>query len=66
MQITLNGKSASVVDGVKLGEVIDMFAVDRRGVAVALNGEVVKRGDWDSQVLIDRDAIEILSIAAGG
>jgi sulfur carrier protein len=36
------------------------------GVAVAVNGEVVPRGDWDQTPLQPDDMIEIVHIVRGG
>ncbi len=66
MHVKLNGKSATVIESATLGELVDMFVADRRGVAVAVNGQVVTRSQWDSQTLNNDDSIEVLSIAAGG
>lgn len=66
MHVKLNGKSATVIESATLGALVDMFVADRRGVAVAVNGQVVTRSQWDSQKLNNNDSIEVLSIAAGG
>ncbi len=66
MHVKLNGKSATVIESATLGALVDMFVADRRGVAVAVNGQVVTRSQWDSQTLNNDDSIEVLSIAAGG
>jgi sulfur carrier protein len=39
---------------------------DRRGLAVARNGRVVARRDWDDTALEPGDAIEIVKPFAGG
>jgi sulfur carrier protein len=66
LHVKLNGKSATVIESATLGALVDMFVADRRGVAVAVNGQVVTRSQWDSQTLNNDDSIEVLSIAAGG
>jgi sulfur carrier protein len=40
--------------------------ISLRGIAVALNGRVVSRAEWDSTVLKDGDAIEIVRAMQGG
>jgi sulfur carrier protein len=42
------------------------LAIETRGVAVAVNGEIVRRGAWADTALIDGDNVEIVSAAAGG
>ena len=38
----------------------------RRGIAVAINGEVVRRADWPHRTLRDGDEIEIVGAVQGG
>lgn len=38
----------------------------RRGVAVALNGAVVRRADWSAATLAPGDEVEIVKPFAGG
>ena len=39
---------------------------DRRGVAVAVNGEVVRRAAWPDKSLHPGDEVEIIEAAQGG
>jgi sulfur carrier protein len=62
--ITVNG-----VPTERLGNVAELVASvtpEQRGVAVAVNGEVVPRGEWATRPLADGDTVEILSAAQGG
>lgn len=45
---------------------MDQLDIETRGVAVAVNGEIVRRGEWSATTLIDGDVVEIVSAAAGG
>jgi sulfur carrier protein len=38
----------------------------RKGVAVALNGAVVPRGEWPSRALADADQVLIIQATQGG
>lgn len=42
------------------------IAADRKGVAVALNGEVVPRGRWAESHPAPGDRVEIVHIVRGG
>lgn len=42
------------------------FPPDRRGVAVAVNGEVVPRAGWDARALHAGDEVEIIEATQGG
>jgi sulfur carrier protein len=37
-----------------------------RGIAVAVNGEVVRRADWDATGLAPGDQVEVLTAVQGG
>ena len=39
---------------------------ETRGVAVAVDGEVVRRADWVTTPLADRQAIEVVRAVQGG
>jgi sulfur carrier protein len=39
---------------------------DARGVAVAVDGEVVRRGEWSSVALSDGSRVEVLAAIGGG
>jgi len=47
-------------------ELVKNLQIDPRGVAVAINGDVVRRGDWARTVVSDESTIEIVTAAAGG
>jgi sulfur carrier protein len=40
--------------------------VDPRGIAVAINGEIVRRAQWSNTDVPDKCSIEIVTAAAGG
>lgn len=66
MDVTLNGDARRVGPGATLGALVDEAAGDRRGVAVAVNEEVVPRSRWDATALRPGDRVEILTAAQGG
>ena len=39
---------------------------ERRGVAAAVNGEVVSRGSWETRALADRDRVVVIRATQGG
>jgi sulfur carrier protein len=65
--ILLNGRSKDVVAGT-LEELLDELGHDpvRKGIAVALNGEVVPRGRWRDTDLSNGDTVEIVGAVQGG
>lgn len=66
MKITLNGETTSLVDGRTVADAAALLDVrPGRGVAVAVNGEVVPSGEWD-RPLAEADRVEILRASQGG
>ena len=65
--ITLNGKP-SEGDGVTIAELLRRLDVppEGRGVAVAVDAEVVPRGRWESVVLEEGAAVEVVTAVQGG
>ena len=66
MKITVNGTAAEVPDGTSVGDLVRQRIDDRRRVAVARNGEVVPRAEWDTTRLAESDTVEVLAPVAGG
>jgi sulfur carrier protein len=62
----VNGTAAEVPDGTSVGELVRQRIDDGRRVAVARNGEVVPRAEWETTVLAESDAVEVLAPVAGG
>jgi sulfur carrier protein len=65
--IRLNGEPAER-DGATIAELLaDLGVEDRaRGVAVAVNGEIVPRTSWPARRVGDGDRVEALSAMQGG
>jgi sulfur carrier protein len=66
MKVTVNGNPTEVPDGYSVGDLVRARVDDRRRVAVARNGEVVPRAEWDSTALAESDMLEVLAPQAGG
>lgn len=66
MNVVVNGETTDVGPGTTLGVVVDGLGRGRRGVAAALNAEVVPARCWDRTVLTEQDRVEILTVAQGG
>jgi sulfur carrier protein len=49
-----------------VAEILVRRAIEPRGIAVALDGEVVRRSSWASTRIPDGAVIEIVTAAAGG
>ena len=66
MKITVNGTVTELADGSSVGDLVRGRVDDRRRVAVARNGEVVPRAEWDVTPLVESDVVEVLAPQAGG
>lgn len=66
-RVTVNGE-ARELDQPVLAAALRALGVDgaRAGVAVALNGTVLPRGQWDTAALRDGDEVEVLTAVQGG
>jgi sulfur carrier protein len=66
--VTLNGESCELPDGAMLEDAIARSGVheSRRGVAVAVDGEVVPRAEWEATSLSDGAKVEVLQAVQGG
>lgn len=68
MNVIVNGEPRAVPADATVATVVALLDVapDCRGVAVALDGEVVRRGEWDSVALRDGATVEVLAAIGGG
>jgi sulfur carrier protein len=66
--IVLNGKHSDVVAGETLVAVLARLGLDAdaRGVAVAVDDEVVPRAAWASFALVEGARVEVLMAMQGG
>jgi sulfur carrier protein len=49
-----------------VSELVRRRSIEPRGIAVAINGDVVRRSDWEMTPIPDGASIEIVTAAAGG
>jgi thiazole synthase len=68
MRIELNGEAAELADSATLVEAALAAGApeSRRGVAIALDGEVVPRSEWGTTPLREGAAVEVLAAIQGG
>jgi sulfur carrier protein len=66
--ITVNGSPREVTGEVTLAYLVTELvgAHDGRGVAVAVNGEVVPRASWPVTTVDHGDRVEVLTATQGG
>jgi thiazole synthase len=68
MRIELNGEARELPADATLADAVRESGAeqDARGVAVALDGEVIPRGEWDTTPLRDGQVVEVLAAIQGG
>jgi len=66
VKITLNGKPRSLDGEQNVTQLLAALDVKPEQVAVAVNGEVVRRRDWPESVVRDGDVVEIVRAVGGG
>jgi len=66
--IVLNGQPADVAAGETVAAVLARLGLppQARGVAVAVDGEVVPRASWDSRTVAEDARVEVLTAMQGG
>ena len=66
INVTVNGKDHEFSSTTPLTEYLDTLNVNSRMIAVAYNGEVLRREEWESITLFDGDEVEVVQAVGGG
>ncbi|QWF81588.1 sulfur carrier protein ThiS [Amycolatopsis sp. CA-230715] len=66
MELQVNGDWRSFADGATVAQVLAELGTEPRGVAVAVDGQVVRRGAWAETVLAPGARLEVLTAVQGG
>ncbi len=66
MTFVLNGDDRELSESVTVSSLVEQLGRGKRGIAVALNGEVVPRSDWDVTTISEGDRVEVLTAVGGG
>lgn len=68
MSLSVNGAPAALPSPATVAVLVAAMTdgAAGRGIAVAVNGEVVPRSSWDSTELRAGDRVEVLTAAQGG
>lgn len=64
--LTVNGKPRQIDREMTVPEFLEAHGIDRRLVAVAVNGEVVPRDRYEVTVLREGDVVEVVRMVGGG
>ncbi|MDH2903125.1 MAG: sulfur carrier protein ThiS [Actinomycetota bacterium] len=62
----VNGVAHDSLSSPTVAELLNELGVVVRGVAVAINGEIVRRSLWEATRVQPADRVEIVTAVAGG
>jgi sulfur carrier protein len=66
IELVVNGEAQSLGSGTTVDTLVRLLGCGTRGVAVAVNDEVVPRSTWDAHTLTNGDRVEVLRAVQGG
>ena len=64
--VTVNGDRRELSPGTTLADLITQLTATARGIAAAVDGEVVPRRAWPDTPLADGSVVEIVTAVQGG
>jgi len=64
--IQLNGEPRTVPDGLTVSGLLRVLDITHQRVAVEVNLEIVPKGAFDTYLLRENDAVEIVNFVGGG
>lgn len=65
VRVEVNGEPLDVL-GATVADLVQVLGCGSRGVAVAVNSELVRRAEWPTTGLAAGDRVEVLHAVAGG
>jgi sulfur carrier protein len=66
VNVVLNGEARELPDAATIADVLALLDAPDRGVAVAIDAEVVPRGEWQRARLREGVRIEVVQAVQGG
>jgi sulfur carrier protein len=66
IQLEINGESRSIPFVSNILELIQHLGILEGRIAVELNGNIIRRKDWELTPVCDRDRVEIVQFVGGG
>jgi sulfur carrier protein len=68
IEIRVNGQPRQVAQDTSLRDLLVQLGVDptRKGIAVAVSGEVVPRSQWERTAIVPGANVEIVTASQGG
>jgi sulfur carrier protein len=66
MTVIVNGDPRELAPGTTLADLVTQLVPSAKGIAAAVNGEVVPRRAWPDTRLADGTAVEVVTAVQGG
>lgn len=66
MTINVNNQNKTVPDESTISFVLEQFNITLRGIAIAVNNQVITKDTWSRTILKDQDQITIIQATQGG
>ncbi|MCD7973161.1 MAG: sulfur carrier protein ThiS [Candidatus Azobacteroides sp.] len=66
MKIQLNEKEYEVKEGCTLNTFMSNIGISPKGVAIAINNQVIPKEKWEATVLSDKTEIMLIHAVSGG
>lgn len=66
MYIKVNSKLRELPYPITVAEFVQQEKVPEGGTAIAINGKVVRRAEWDGRLIVENDDIVLIRAAYGG
>ena len=65
-KIQINGRKVALRQNFSMLDVLKKYKLNRKKVAIELNGKILPRNKYDNRILKDNDKIEIVQFIGGG
>ena len=66
IHVTINGEDHEFLEAASLVEYVSSLGVNVKMIAIAYNGEVLRRDEWAKVTLSDGDTVEVVRAVGGG
>jgi sulfur carrier protein len=66
VKVEINGAAHDLAGQATVADALAVIAAPEKGIAVAVDGQVVRRADWPSTRLAEGAAVEVLTAVQGG
>ncbi len=66
MKLIINGQEKETPDNATLKNIVEQFCKNTVHVIAEVNGDIVKRHQWDERKLLSGDAVELVNFVGGG